>query len=397
MQSGNSIPKLPKMIPRDLKNQLNRLAKKMPAIALTGPRQSGKTTLLKSAFPNYDYVNLEHPPTRALALSDPDQFLFQFKKGLIIDEVQRAPQLFSFLQVVIDKQKKMGQYILSGSQNFSLLENISQSLAGRVALFNLLPFSYKEMSAGNIKIKSIEQFIFKGAYPAIYDRKIAPASYYSSYLNTYVERDVRQLVNVHNLSMFEAFVKLLAGRVGQLLNLSEIGNALGIDHKTVKNWISVLETSFIIYLIQPYHTNFNKRLVKTPKLYFYDTGLVCNLLGIDEEKQLNNHWSKGSLFENIILNEFLKERINKGIKPQFYFWRDRAGNEVDLLIQENGKLKAIEIKSSKTYNPNFFKNLIDFSKVASVNKRDCFLIYNGTNELKTSHGELVNWKNIYNI
>lgn len=385
------------MITRDLKRQMLLLAKKMPAIALTGPRQSGKTTLLKATFPSYDYVNLEHPPTRTLALNDPDQFLSQYTKGLIIDEVQRAPELFSYLQVAIDKQKKMGRYILSGSQNFSLLENISQSLAGRVALFNLLPFSFSEMTAGNLKIKNIEQLIFKGAYPAIYDRRIAPNLYYSSYLNTYVERDVRQLVNVQNLSLFESFVKLLAGRVGQLLNLSEIGNALGIDHKTVKKWLSVLETSFIIYLVQPYHTNFNKRLVKTPKLYFYDTGLACNLLGIDEEKQLTNHWSKGGLFENFVINEFLKERINKGVKPQFYFWRDNIGNEVDLLIQEKGKLKAIEIKSSKTYNQNFFKALINYSQLANINKRECFLIYAGSNELKTSNGELVNWANISKI
>lgn len=394
---GIEIPNCKDMIIRDLKKQLLVMAKKMPAVALTGPRQSGKTTLLKAAFPNYDYVNLEHPPTRSLALNDPDQFLSQFKKGLIIDEVQRAPELFSFLQVNIDKKKKMGQYILSGSQNFSLLENISQSLAGRVVLFNLLPFSYKEMIAGNLKIKNIEQLIFKGSYPAIYDRKISPNSYYPSYLNTYVERDVRQLMNVHSLSLFESFVKLLAGRVGQLINLSEIGNALGIDHKTVKKWLSVLETSFIIHLLQPYHTNFNKRLVKTPKLYFYDTGLACNLLGIDEEKQLTNHWAKGGLFENFVINELIKERINKGIKPQFYFWRDNIGNEVDLLIQEKGKLKAIEIKSSKTYNPNFFKALTDYAKLASISTNDCFLIYSGSNELKTSNGELLNWENISRI
>lgn len=373
------------------------MAKKMPAIALTGPRQSGKTTLLKATFPNYDYVNLEHPPTRELALNDPDQFLSQYSKGVIIDEVQRAPQLFSYLQVLIDEQKKMGKHILSGSQNFALLENISQSLAGRVALFNLLPFSYKEMITGGLKIKNVEQLIFKGAYPAIYDRKISPDFYYASYLNTYVERDVRVLVNVQNLSLFETFVKLLAGRVGQLLNLSEIGNALGIDHKTVKKWLSVLETSFIIYLVQPYHTNFNKRLIKTPKLYFYDTGLACNLLGIDEEKQLTNHWAKGGLFENFVINELLKERINKGTKPQLYFWRDSQGNEVDLLIQEKGKTIAIEIKSSKTYNPNFFNGLIYYSNLSNLKKNERFLIYAGENELKTANGELVNWTNISKI
>lgn len=369
----------------------------MPAIALTGPRQSGKTTLLKAAFPGYDYVNLEHPPTRTLALNDPDQFLAQYTNGLIIDEAQRAPELFSYLQVVIDKKKKMGHYILSGSQNFSLLENISQSLAGRVALLNLLPFSYQEMIQGNLKIKNSEQLIFKGAYPAIYDRKITPASYYSSYLNTYVERDVRQLVNVQNLALFESFIKLLAGRTGQLLNLSEIGNALGIDHKTVRKWLSVLETSFIIYLLQPYHKNFNKRLVKTPKLYFYDTGLVCHLLGIDAEKQILTHWAKGALFENLVINELIKERTNKGIKPQLYFWRDSIGNEIDLLIQEKGKIKAIEIKSSKTYNPDFFKGLTYFANLSGITKKDCFLVYTGDNELKTTNGELLNWINIFKI
>lgn len=381
------------MIERDLKKQLVLAAKKMPAIALTGPRQSGKTTLLKSTFPAYDYVNLEHPPTRALALSDPDQFLANHTKGLIIDEVQRAPELFSHLQVIMDAHKKMGRYILSGSQNFSLLENISQSLAGRVGLFNLLPLSYTEMANGKIKMKNIEQFLFKGSYPAIYDRKINPKFYYSSYLNTYVERDVRQLVNVQSLSVFETFVKLLAGRIGQLLNLNEIGNSAGIDHKTAKRWVSVLETSFIIYLVQPHHVNFNKRLVKTPKLYFYDTGLACNLLGIDEEKQIIHHWAKGALFENFVINEVLKERLNRGIKPQVYFWRDNTGNEVDLLIQEKAKTKAIEIKSSKTYNPSFFKGLIYYSNLSKIKKEDCFLVYTGGNELKTTNGELLNWKN----
>ncbi len=394
---GIKFPIYTIMIKRDIQKQLVSMAKKMPAIVLTGPRQSGKTTLLKAAFPNYEYVNLEHPPTRALALNDPDQFLSQFTKGLIIDEVQRTPELFSYLQVLIDKQKKIGQYILSGSQNFLLLEKISQSLAGRVAILNLLPFSYKEMTIAGLKIKNIDHYIYYGAYPAIYDRKIPPDSYYSSYLNTYVERDVRQLVNVHNLSLFETFVKLLAGRVGQLLNLSEIGNNLGVDHKTIKKWLSVLETSFIIYLLQPYHTNFNKRLIKTPKLYFYDTGLASNLLGLDNEKQVTNHWAKGGLFENIVINEIIKERINKGIKPQLYFWRDSQGNEVDLLIQEKGKTIAIEIKSSKTYNPGFFKGLNYYSNLSNQKKNDCFMIYAGDSELKTSNGEIINWTNISRI
>lgn len=385
------------MVTRDLQKQLLLLAKKMPVIAITGPRQSGKTTLLKTAFPSYEYVNLEHPPTRTLALNDPDHFLAQFTKGLIIDEAQRAPELFSYIQVVVDKKKRMGQYILSGSQNFSLIENISQSLAGRVVLVNLLPFSYKEMLGGKLKIKNSEQFIFKGVYPAVYDRKISPAVYYSSYLNTYVERDVRQLVNVQNLSLFESFIKLLAGRVGQLLNLSELGNSVGVDHKTVKKWLSVLETSYIVYFVQPYHSNFNKRLVKTPKLYFYDTGLACNLLGIDDEKQLINHWAKGALFENMVINELLKERMNKGIKPQFYFWRDAQGNEVDLLIQEKGITKAIEIKSSKTYTPDFFKGLSYYSTISKTEKKNLFLVYAGINELKTSYGELINWTSINKV
>jgi hypothetical protein len=385
------------MIKRDLQKQLVSMAKKMPAIVLTGPRQSGKTTLLKTAFPNYEYVNLEHPPTRALALNDPDHFLSQFTKGLIIDEAQRAPELFSYLQVLIDKQKRMGQYIISGSQNFLLLEKISQSLAGRAAILNLLSLSYKEITNAGIKINNTDHYIYYGSYPAVYDRKTPPGPYYSSYLNTYVERDVRQLLNVQNLSLFETFVTLLAGRVGQLLNLSEIGNNLGIDHKTVKKWLSVLETSFIIYLLQPYHTNMNKRLIKTPKLYFYDTGLASNLLGLDNEKQLTNHWAKGGLFENLVINEIIKERINKGIRPKLYFWRDSQGNEVDLLIQEKGKIKAIEIKSSKTYNPSFFKGLNYYSNLTNQKREDCFLIYTGDSELRISNGEIINWMNVSRI
>lgn len=385
------------MIERKLTTQIIKMAKKMPSIALTGPRQSGKTTLLQEAFPKYDYVNLEHPGVRELAINDPDEFLSRYTKGVILDEVQRAPQLFSYIQVQIDKKKKAGQYILSGSQNFSLLENISQSLAGRVTLYNLLPFSYEELNDAEINISSADQYIFKGSYPGVYHKRIKPVDFYPSYISTYIERDVRQLLNIQNLSQFSTFLKLLAGRNAQLVNLSEIGSVLGIDHKTVRKWISILEASFIVYLLQPYHKNFDKRLVKTPKIYFYDTGLVCHLLGIDNEKQIASHWAKGALFENMVINELIKSRLNAGVNPDFYFWKENSGPEVDLLIQEKGKLKAVEIKSSKTFNSSLLSGLVKVSSFAKIPSKDCYLIYSGEEEMKTKNGHLLNWKNITEI
>ena len=369
----------------------------MPAVALTGPRQSGKTTLLREIFPGYVYVNLEHPGVRELAITDPDAFLSRYTKGVILDEVQRAPQLFSYIQVQIDKRKKNGQFILSGSQNFELLEHISQSLAGRVMLFQLLPFSYDELEKGNYSFATSDKYIFKGSYPGLYQKKLKPADFYPSYISTYIERDVRQLLNIQNLSQFQTLLKLLAGRTGQLLNQSELGTIIGVDHKTIRKWISLLETSFIVYLLQPYHTNFDKRLVKTPKLYFHDTGLACHLLSIDDEKQIASHWAKGALFENMVINEMIKTRLNEGIKPDFYFWRENSGTEVDLLISEKGKLKAVEIKSSQTFHSGLQAGLVKFASNTKNPLKNCYLVYNGEEELKTKNGELLNWKSAFQI
>lgn len=360
---------------------------KYPVVALTGPRQSGKTTLCKMIAPDFTYVNLEDISIRDFAKTDPKGFLETYKGGIIIDEIQYAPNLFSYLQVYTDERQQNGEYIISGSQNFLMMENISQSLAGRVSLFNLLPFTVDELKSGGFDFESWENYLLQGAYPRKWVNDIEAADFYENYLRTYVERDVRMLKNITNLDQFQKFIQAIAGRTGQLFNQSSLGNELGLDNKTIDSWMSVLEASFIAFRLKPYHNNFNKRLVKTPKLYFYDTGLAAYLLGIRSLQDLELHFAKGQLFENFILLEKIKKSWNHKTQEKFFFWRDSTGNEVDLLIERGQELLAVEIKSGKTINTEFFKNLHHFKKIKA--DAPCFLVYGGNEVQKRSDSTVI--------
>ena len=382
------------MIKRTAEARLIKLAKTFRSVAVVGPRQSGKTTLCRAVFPQKPYVSLENPDTLEFATSDPRGFLSQFKSGAILDEVQRAPQLFSYLQQVLDETKKKGLFILTGFNNFLLQQNITQTLSGRIAYIQLLPLSLQELKESK-KIKTgYTWHILSGGYPEVIAKKNNPADWYGHYITTYVERDVRQLKNISNLSQFIKLLKLCAGRTGQLLNLTALSNDCGIDQKTVASWLSVLQSSFVIYLLKPYHTNFNKRITKTAKLYFYDTGVACSLLGISNAKQITTHAAKGALFENLVISELLKERFNAGAADNLYYWRDKTGNEVDVLMDNAGKLTAIEMKAGETISTDFFKGIEYFSslKTGAVQK---LLIYGGNQEQKRSNGIIVKpWNNL---
>jgi predicted AAA+ superfamily ATPase len=385
------------MIKRSITRKVLHLASLFPVVSVTGPRQSGKTTLVRSAFPDYKYVTLEDPDTRMIALNDPRKFLQNHKKGLIIDEAQRVPELFSYIQGVVDQSNKEGEFILTGSQNFLLLEKISQSLAGRVAVLKLLPFSLGELQLAGIETKNVDKLIFDGLYPRIYDKKISPLDFYPFYIQTYVERDVKLIKNIVNQSTFIRFMKMCAGRTGQLLNISELANSCGITQITVNSWLSILQASYIVYLLQPHHKNFNKRLVKMPKLYFYDTGLACSLLGIREESQLPMHFIYGGLFENFIINELIKNTFNKGGNPGYYFWRDKTGKEIDLIAEKNNVLIPIEIKAGKTFSLDFLKNLKYWNKLSGSNLENTHVIYGGDNSFETENYKVVSWKDIVQL
>jgi len=386
------------MISRILQTHINNMAKVFPVVAVTGPRQSGKTTLVKATFPDYAYVNLENLDDRSSAVEDPRLFLkYHGRQGVIIDEAQKVPELFSYLQQIADETEKMGNYIITGSQNFLLMEKVSQSLAGRVSINNLLPFSINEFSEETILNKDLDLILYTGMYPAIYDRKILPENYYPSYLQTYLERDVRSLKNIANLNLFQRFLQLCAGRTGQLLNLSNIGNELGIDGKTVRSWLSILEASFIIFLLPPYFNNFKKRIIKHPKLYFYDTGLVCSLLGLKSSEQLVNHYLRGALFENFVIGEYLKMKRHQGLNPNIYFWQDNSGNEVDMLIDDGGSLSAVEIKSGATINQDFFRNLIKFQKFSGTTAENSYLVYGGERSMPRKNGQVLSWRDLSNL
>jgi len=380
------------MIARVLKTKLLEMTSKFPIVTLTGPRQSGKSTLLRASFPGYQYVSLEDPDQRLLATDDPRGFLATYSDKTIIDEAQRVPLLFSYIQTHVDAENREGMYLLAGSHNFLLMESISQSLAGRTAVLKLLPFSRRELEEGGILPRTIDQEILQGAYPRLYDKHISPNDFYPYYLQTYVERDVRLMKNIGDLSKFIRFLKLCAGRIGQLLNISSLANDCGISVSAASSWVSVLEASYIGYLLKPDFNNYAKRLVKTPKLYFYDTGLACSLLDIRTAEQVSTHFLRGGLFENLVINEFVKQAYHQGESPNLSFWRDSTGNEVDLLHTVGEKQYAFEIKSGATYSPDFFKGISKWANLSRTPPGQCFAIYTGEKSFKTSKGEIISFK-----
>ena len=385
---------MPNMINRSATLTLKKMAKSYPVITITGPRQSGKTTLARFVFAHKPYVSLEEPDQMEFAQEDPRGFLAQYPDGVILDEVQRCPALFSYIQGIVDKNKRSGLFILTGSQQFGLISKVTQSLAGRVGLLHLLPFSLGELKANGMAPKSLDDALFKGMYPPIYDRKLSPSSWYANYVLTYIERDVRQMVNVRDLTTFQRFVRMCAARTGQVLNLSGLANDCGITHNTAKAWLSVLEASYIIFLLKPHHRNFGKRLIKSPKLYFYDTGLAAWLLGINDAKQMSIHAMQGALFENLMISELLKGRFNKALASNLYFWRDNTGNEIDVLIEKTSTLIPVEIKSGQTVTKDYFTGLKKWLTIADATAGSPYVIYGGNEGQKRLGIEVLPWRDI---
>lgn len=381
-------------ISREIYTELIESCKTFPVVTITGPRQSGKTTLLKNIFPEKKYLSLEDPDVRQLATSDPRLFLSQSETGLIIDEIQRVPELVSYIQGIVDNLKIPGYYILSGSQQFELSQSISQSLAGRTAILRLLPFSLHEIQVVSAN-STIDELLYNGFYPRIYNQpQVNPSRYYSSYLETYIERDLRQLINIKDLKQFELFVRLCAGRVGQIFIASNLANEVGVTVPTIQSWLSILEASYIVYMLQPLHANINKRLIKSPKIYFYDVGLAAFLSGINESYQLFTSPLKGPLFENMMVMEMLKYKYNHFQPYRLYFYRDSNYKEVDLILDYFTHMDAIEIKSSQTFDKYFLKGLNHIREVFPQKIRNTKVCYAGEMEQKVGENILVNYKNL---
>jgi hypothetical protein len=368
------------------------LARGFPVVVLTGPRQSGKTTLARATFPDKAYVSLEDPDIRLLAEDDPRGLLSRLPEGAILDEIQRAPALFSYLQTRVDADSRPGLFVLTGSQQFGLLSGITQSLAGRAGIVHLLPFSMEELRGANKLGTDADDLMFRGGYPPLYDRDIRPADWHAGYVSTYLERDVRQLLAVRDLSAFQRFLKMCAARTGQLVNLSSLAADCGVTHGTASAWMSVLEASYVVHLLRPHHRNFTKRLVKAPKLYFCDTGIAAWLLGIREPEQIRFHAQRGALFENLVVTEFLKGYLHRGRSPDLYFWRESRGLEVDLLLEQGDRLLPIEVKAGATLAGDSFTSLNRWRDLASAEQ--AWLVYAGEHDVRHGEVDVVAWQGL---
>jgi predicted AAA+ superfamily ATPase len=386
-------------IKRKIASRLEVLSAQFPAIGILGPRQSGKTTLAKTLFPKHKYINLEELDTRHFAEEDPRRFLksLEGESGVILDEIQRAPDLLSYIQVHIDEWQKPGFFILTGSENILLSQHISQTLAGRIALVTLLPLSIEELQDASCLPAEMEETLFRGFYPSLYAKTVDSKEWIQSYIQTYIERDVRHIKQIPDLSLFQKFLKLCAGRVGQLLDLTSIGNDCGITANTVRSWLSVLEATYVIFLLQPHHKNFSKRLIKSPKLYFYDTAIACHLLSISSPKDISTHYLRGGLFESMVLSDLLKQRFNAGLTSNLYFWRDKSGHEVDCLLDYGTKLIPIEIKSGETISSDFFTGLVKWNQLSGNNSSQSYVVYGGREGQTRSQGVVLGWEQLTSV
>ena len=382
-----------------MKPKLIELAGKFPVVYVTGPRQSGKTTLVRDAFPDYGYLSLEDPDTLRAFEDDPRTFLARYGSRMIFDEAQRAPELLSYLQGVVDAGGEPGQFVLTGSQNFLLMKSVSQSLAGRVAVLTLPPLSYHELAGADLEPGSQEEWLLRGGYPRLFDAGIETADFFPAYVQTYLQRDVRAELGIRRIADFDRFLRLCAARNGELLNVSSLASDCGIAVRTARDWLSALETSSIIYLLQPYSSNTSKRLIKSPKLYFLDTGLACSLLGFERADELALCREKGALFETAVISELLKRAFAQGREPRLSFWRDSNGNEVDLVVERGLKpVQAVEIKSSRTYNTRFFDVLDRVAKPElGLEKGARSVVYGGELDLGTEHGNLISYRHLDNL
>lgn len=385
-----------KLFEREIQPELLRLTESYPVITVTGPRQSGKTTLVKNVYPHKAYVNLEEPDVREIIRNDPRAFFSDKKEGAILDEIQRAPELMSYIQSIVDEKQIAGMFVLTGSHQLQLHQAITQSLAGRAAILNLLPLTINEIRKNDISMQ-VNEYLFNGFYPAVYQKKIDPMTIYRNYISTYVERDVRQLVNVKDLNNFQRFMQLLASRVGSVLNINSLADDVGNAPNTIKNWLSILETSFLLYRLPPYFENFGKRIIKSSKIYFIDVGIVSYLLGIETEKQISRERLKGGLFENLVLLELMKARINKGKSPYLYYYRDQHSNEVDIIIKHRNFLIPVEVKSSSTFNSALLKNLHYYRKLVKTRAPLGFLVYSGDMEQNIDNIHVINYQNTSKI
>jgi len=380
------------LIPRKIEPILKRLSDQYPVITITGPRQSGKTTLCKKVFQHKPYLSLETPDVRRRAMADPNSFLESLQDGAVLDEIQRVPELLSYIQGIVDSSHKPGMFILTGSAQFELLSQINQSLAGRTALLRLMPFSLDEAYPSTLGL-NLEKVLYTGFYPGIFDKKLNPTEALGYYVNTYVERDVRSLINVRDLNRFETFIKLCAGRTGQILNFSSLANDCGVNHNTAFSWISVLEASYLMFTLKPHFRNFNKRLMKSPKLHFMDCGLASYLLEIENPRHIKNHPLKGNIFESFIIAELMKQRFNKNKQNNLYYWRDNVGHEIDLIYDFGDILFPVEIKAGKTVTTDYFKNLNFYRKI-NPNCKKAAIIYGGDKTYYENNIWVVSFKDI---